>query len=158
LSFLEEELNLIKSLDQRKIITTVWGNETIKRKNIEKLSLISEKIGLDLYYKQFIAKSLGKSIYTGPLQSSKKLKKHLEKFPQNKFWITELQAEPWEKNQKDYLSENPKSISPKLLLENYKKVSFLEIETIIFWGFEYWLWRKINGDSSYFELIKQLEL
>ena len=158
LSFLKEEIKAVEKLDQRPIINTVWGNDLIKRKSLEQLNSLSEIIGLDLYYKQFIRETLGKAIYIGPQFSNKKLKKHLGKFPENKFWITELQAEPWEKDEKTYLSNSPKSISPKLLEKNLEKILTLPVETILFWGFEYWLWKKLNGDNSYFKFIQNLKI
>ena len=158
LAFLKKEIDTIKKIDSRPIISTAWGNDLIKRKSLEKLNPLTEIIGLDLYYKQFIGETLGKTIYLGPQFSTKKFKKHLSKFPENKFWITELQAEPWEKDESTYLSANPKSISPQLLEKNLEKVLALPIETILFWGFEYWLWRKLNGDNSYFEFIQNLKI
>ena len=158
LAFLKKEIKTIKKLDSRPIIGTAWGNDLIKRKSLEKLTPLTKIIGLDLYYKQFIGETLGKAIYLGPQFSSKKLEKHLGKFPENKFWITELQAEPWEKDENTYLSANPKSISPQLLEKNIEKVLALPIETILFWGFEYWLWKKLNGDNSYFEFIQNLKI
>ena len=157
LNVLQKEAALIKRLNQRPIIISVWGNEIIKRNLLDQLSSITDHIGLDLYYKLFIRKILKKSIYLGPLQSSKELKKYLAKFPKINFWITELQAEPWEKDAKAYLSLNPRSISPQQLLNNFKKASLLDVDKILFWGFEYWLWKKIKGDNSYFKLLKEIK-
>ena len=157
LAFLQKEAKLIKNIDQRPIIVTLWGNEIIKRDLLGKLTTITDNIGLDLYYKQFVSKILKKSIYLGPLHSNQELKKHLAKFPNLNFWITELQAEPWEKDAKAYLSLVPKSISPQQLLKNFKQASLLNIDKILFWGFEYWLWKKINGDNSYFKILEEIK-
>jgi len=157
LDFLKKEAKLIKNIDQRPIIITLWGNEIIKRDLLSKLTKITNYIGLDLYYKQFIGEIFAKSIYLRPLQSHKELKKYLDKFPNLNFWITELQAEPWEKNAEAYFSDHPKSISPQQLLKNFKQASLLGMDKIIFWGFEYCLWKKINGDDSYFKLIKEIK-
>lgn len=157
LGFLQKEADLIKKIDQRAIIITLWGNEIIKRGLLKKLATISNNIGLDFYYKQFTSEIFGKSIYLRPLQSQKELKKHLTKFPNLNFWITELQAEPWEKNAGAYFSPDPKSIGPQQLLNNFKQASLLGADKIIFWGFEYWLWRKTKGDNSYFKLIEKIK-
>lgn len=157
LDFLQQEVELIKNIDQRAIIISVWGNEIIKRNLLDKLTNITNNIGLDFYYKQFVSEIFGKSIYLRPLQSHKELKKYLNKFPNLNFWITELQAEPWERNAEAYFSDHPKSISPQQLLKNFKQASLLGMDKIIFWGFEYWLWKKINGDDSYFKLIKEIK-
>jgi GH35 family endo-1,4-beta-xylanase len=156
-NFLQKEAKLIRELDQRPLILNLWGNEIIKRNLLAKLSTITDNIGLDLYYKQFVGEVFGHSIYRGPVQNTKQLKKYLAKFPKINFWITELQAEPWEKDEKAYLSASPKSINSQQLLQNFKKAKSLGIDRILFWGFEYWLWRKLKGDDSYLVLIKNLK-
>lgn len=155
--FLQKEAKLIKKLDQRPVIITLWGNDVIRRNLLAKLSTITDEIGLDIYYKQFIGEVFGQSIYRGPLSSSKQLKKYLAKFPKINFWITELQAEPWEKDEKAYLSAYPESISPQQLLRNFKKTKALGADKILLWGFEYWLFKKLNGDDGYFAMIKELK-
>ena len=69
--------------------------------------------------------------------------------------ITELQAEPWEKDEKGYLSKNPKSISPKLLESNLKKTLSLGVKEILLWGFEYWYYQKSQGDNRYLEVVRE---
>lgn len=156
LNLLQEEANVIKKNDHRSIILSVWGNELIKRNLLKDLVNISNHVGLDLYHKQFVTEVLAKSIYLGPRQSIKQLKKYLAKFPRTNFWITEMQAEPWEKNEENYLSDRAKSMNPQILLTNLKEIASLDIEQIIFWGFEYWLWQKKRGNKDYFQLLKNL--
>jgi len=156
LNFLQKEAELVKILDQRPVIITLWGNDIIKRNLLAKISTITDEIGLDLYYKQFIGEVFGQSIYRGPLSSSKQLKKYLAKFPEINFWITELQAEPWEKDEKVYLNANPKSINPQQLLYNLKEAKALGADRILLWGFEYWLFKKLKGDDGYYAKIKEL--
>ncbi|MEK7188721.1 MAG: hypothetical protein AAB685_02630 [Patescibacteria group bacterium] len=74
---------------------------------------------------------------------------------EQKVIITELQAEPWEKDEKGYLSKNPKSISPKLLESNLKKTLSLGVKEILLWGFEYWYYQKSQGDNRYLEVVRE---
>jgi hypothetical protein len=153
LSFLTTEISLVKKLDTRKIITTLWGNELSKRNSLQKLTKISDIIGLDIYYQQFIKKIFGKSLYVGPLDNQQKMTKLLNKYSKES-WIMELQAEPWEASERDYLSENPKSISPQKIESFYQKASRLPVSTIMFWGFEYWFYQLDKKDNNnYFKTI-----
>ena len=157
LLFLTKEISLVKKLDNKKTITTLWANELSKRDSLKKLIKISDIIGLDLYYQQFIKKILGKSIYIGPLDSHQKITKLLTKHDKEA-WVMELQAEPWEANEQNYLAENPKSISPKKIKSFYQKASHLPVSTILFWGFEYWFYQlSKNNNNSYFETILEIK-
>jgi len=156
LSLLKKEISIVKKLDNRKIITSLWGNDLSKRKLLPKLAEISDIVGLDLYYQQFVKKILGKSFYIGPADSQQKMLKLLSKVDQE-VWITELQAEPWEANEQNYLAKNPKSISPQKIKSFYQKVSQLSVSTIFFWGFEYWFYQlSKNNNHSYFETISEI--
>jgi len=156
LPFLTQEISLIKKLDNKKIITSLWANELSKRKLLPKLSPISDIIGLDLYYQQFIKKILGKSIYAGPLDNQQKITKLLNKHCKES-WIMELQAEPWESNEQNYLSKNPHSISPQKIKSFYQKTSRLPVSAILFWGFEYWYYQlSKNNNDNYFKTISKI--
>ena len=102
---------------------------------------MADIIGLDLYYKQFVTQIFGKNIYKGPSQSDSALRKLINSSTKP-VWITELQAEPWEKDERGYLSKSPGSISPKQLQQNIERAKKLPVQEILLWGFEYWLWRK----------------
>jgi hypothetical protein len=153
---LRQEVSLVRKLDKsRKIIINLWGNGDSVQKNIKQIEDITDVIGIDLYYKQYIQNPLNADIYTGPKLSHNSLKKLISS-AKKPVWITELQAEPWEKSNDNYKSENPKSISPELLEKNFSNAKSLNPEAVLFWGSEYWLWRKKHGDKRYFNLIKDL--
>jgi glycosyl hydrolase family 10 len=155
-SFLKKEIALVKKLDNRKIIVSLWANELSKRNLLPKLDKTSDIVGLDLYYQQFIGKILNKSFYTGPLDSQQKIAKLLRKLNQ-KAWIMELQAEPWEANEQNYLAKNPKSISPEKIKSFYQKANKLPVSTIFFWGFEYWFYQlNKNKNNNYFKTILEI--
>ncbi|MBP9820430.1 hypothetical protein KBC79_06890, partial [Candidatus Woesebacteria bacterium] len=138
---LREEVAVIRKLDPRPVILTLWANAMQARGTLGKLTTLADIVGLDLYYHQFVTKLFGKSIYTGPIATKSFLQKKIVDSP-TPLWITELQAEPWEANMESYLSANPKSMSPELLANNVRKALALNPKVILFWGFEYWLWRE----------------
>ena len=152
--FLKKEVGLVRKLDNRPIILTLWANDLESRQLFFDVSSISDVIGLDLYYKQFMKSGKGKSFYEGPRTSDDYLRE-IVKTSSKEVIITELQAEPWEKDEKGYLSKNPESISPKLLESNLKKASSLGVREIILWGFEYWYYQKSQGDNRYLKVIKE---
>lgn len=155
---LNKEVELVRSIDlQRKIIINLWGNDMIKRNTIAYAAPLADIIGIDLYYRQYTKTFLGRSQYRKP-QSSEKTILHAVKHYNKPLWITELQAEPWEASmdKNGYFSENPKSISPQLIENNFELACKCHPEAILFWGAEYWLWREKQGDNSYIESVKKL--
>ncbi|MFH1551648.1 MAG: hypothetical protein ABIC36_02105 [bacterium] len=152
--FLKEEVELVRKLDNRPIILTLWANDLESRQLFLDVLPISDMIGLDLYYKQFMKSDKGKSFYEGPRTSDDYLRE-IVKTSSKEVIITELQAEPWEKDEKGYLSKNPQSISPKLLESNLQKALSLGTKEILLWGFEYWYYQKSRGDNRYLEMIKK---
>ena len=162
LAFLKKEIELVRQLDpDREIITTLWGNQLSKRKILPKLAPISDIVGIDLYYRQFIKEILNQAIYIGPGDTSKKISQIIKQTQTKQkqvslIWIMELQAEPWESSNEKYLSVNPASISPQKIIDNYKMATKLPISTIFFWGYEYWYYRSQQGDSRYLKTIANL--
>ena len=115
----------------------------------------ADVLGIDLYYQQFIWSKAGIDIYIGPKDNDNTLKKYLRTIPKP-VWITELQAEPWEKDEKKYRSRNPKSMSPQKLQQFFQRATSLDVPSILFWGYEYWLWKAEQGDSRYLDTIKEI--
>jgi len=161
-SFIEQEISLVRSLDDltkqpRPCMITIWGNDTISRKTLSKNAQNSSAdiIGLDVYYKQYSFSIMGKDFYRGPKFTNDQIKNLISKIDRP-LWIAELQAEPWEENEQLYQADNPQSMSVSKLRKNLNKVSKLDPEVILFWGVEYWLWRKQQGDTQYISFIENL--
>jgi hypothetical protein len=73
------------------------------------------------------------------------------------FWITELQAEPWETTPQIELDDAQiGSISPKLLEKNLRLARGAHPERIYLWGAEWWLRQRQRGDSRYWDLAAGL--
>lgn len=150
LDFLKEEVGLVRSLDSRPILLTLWGKTLKSRQLYPQIFDLADMVGIDLYYR-----GSGKSYTTsGPRINHAYVRRFVETAPKPVI-ISELQAEPWEINVSRYLSKNPKSISPELLESNLKKASSLGVKEIILWGYEYWYYRESQGDSRYLEVVKR---
>ena len=152
LELLLKECKLVRSLDSRPHIVSFWGNEFVSRMNWTMIEGATDVLGLDIYYRQFAGSLLGLNIYRGPELRDKELAHELHKIDKP-LWLAELQAEPWEKDEKAFRATNPESMSPEILRENFKRASALPVEMILFWGVEYWLWKAQEGDRSYLEIL-----
>ncbi|MBD3250234.1 MAG: hypothetical protein GF381_01520 [Candidatus Pacebacteria bacterium] len=155
LVFLKKQIELVRQIDTRPVVINLWGNDLLVRGLFNQVEPLADIIGLDLYPKQFLTQFFGKSFYRGPSQTAKQLKELLIK-SSRPIWITELQAEPWEKDETAYLSANPGSISPELVKKNFKWATQLPVEEIFLWGFEYWLWQAEQGNKDYLRVVKKL--
>jgi GH35 family endo-1,4-beta-xylanase len=151
--FLKQEVSLVRKLDSRPIIGTIWGNALVQRGLFPLLEKMVDIVGIDLYYKQYVTTILGKHIYTPPFQTENQLKNLINKSTKP-VWITELQAEPWEKDEEGYKATQPHSITPDLMKQNIQKVEALPVKQIFLWGYEYWLWRAQQGDTRYLDVFK----
>ena len=152
--FLKEEIKLVRKLDpQRKILINFWGNKLSKRNLVSKIIDSTDKIGLDVYFK--VPTLLG---YTGPEDNTKYFKTEIRRWKKagKEVILTELQAEPWERNEIVTKKPNPPSMNPKILRENLEKVKNWGVSTILFWGFEYWYWQKVRGDDRLWKVVKNL--
>ncbi len=158
--FLKAEVDLVRSLDsKRKIMVNVWGNEAAIRKTYYQAIKLADIVGLDIYLRHAAVSPLAKvGIYLGPTTSQKDLRKIGEEISNSgkEFWLAELQMEPWEPGELCTTKENPPSFLPKHFQENLAYGKALNPDVILLWGFEYWYWRKTNGDNRYWEKAKEI--
>jgi len=153
--FLTQEVNLAKRLDpSRPILINLWANELSKRNNLKKALPLADIIGLDLYptrYHSFF------NSYSPPSDSPQKITRITQPIIMldKKLWITELQTEPWESDHWKNLTKYP-SFPPTNLQKNYHFGRQFQPETILFWGFEFWLFQKLQGNPAYWQAITSL--
>ena len=156
--FLEKEVELVRKIDPgRKVMISLWGNEIGIRWDIPKATILADIVGLGFYLKhEFSIK--GKFIkYVGPMHSKKTIKNKIDQIRKRgkKIWIAELQAEPWEPGEIVTKKKNPPSFLPKHFESNLQYARGLGPEVVLLWGFEYWYWRKMNGDLRYWTKAKK---
>jgi hypothetical protein len=151
---LTEEVSLVRDKDaQKRVMINLWGGELSKRRIYSKLISLADIVGLDIYFRTpFLFWGLI-SRFSGPSDSDETIKKIITQIKSSgkEVWLAELQAEPWEFNEIWTKKENPKSCLPEQIISNVKRVSNWNLDGILLWGFEYWYWRKLQGDSRYWE-------
>ncbi len=154
--FLDKEIKYIQANDHRPILLTTWGNELSKRHFLPLLAQRADVVGIDVYGHQYQNTLLLGPRYVGPQDSDQQLLQ-LFSLCSKPVWVTELQAEPWEKGEVEYKSDYPKSMSVPVLEQHLKQAERLHRETVFFWGVEYWLWRAKVGDSSYLDFWQKIK-
>jgi hypothetical protein len=122
---LEKEILLARSLSYLPILLTLWGNRSLTDARIYRLGSLADIIGLDLYYQI----PDGKGGYWGSADSTNKIGEIINSLSQP-VWISELQTNPW----KFSINKSWQEIYTKNITEANK----LPVETILFWGSEYW--------------------
>lgn len=158
--FLEAEINLVRQIDSsRKIMVNVWGNEAGIMGTYLKVLKISDIIGLDIYLRHAVISPLAKlGIYLGPTDSQKTIFNVGEEIKRQgkDFWLAELQMEPWEPGTLNTPRKDPPSFLPKHFLENINYSKKLNPSVNLLWGFEFWYWRKLNGDERYWKEAEKI--
>jgi len=154
--FLEKEVSLVKSLDSREILISDSGElsswyPTAKRADI--LGTTVYRIVWNKYFGYF-------HWFLPPAWYHYKAKLITAITPSKKVIVTELQAEPWGKDEK-FLNEIPieeqlKEINLETILEHAEFTRKAGFDEAYFWGVEWWYWLKINGEESVWEGTKKL--
>jgi hypothetical protein len=152
---LRKEVELIRQLDSRPIHINMWGDTITRSPYYAKAAQLADTVGLDIYYHQPTNKD-----YHGPRFRNWQFDwwrwKQRFKGQFKPLWITELQAEGWEKHDSLKFSATPGSISPASLTSNLKSAAQLKPEVILFWGLEYWLWQKGQGRPQLWDKAEEL--
>jgi hypothetical protein len=74
------------------------------------------------------------------------------------FWVTELQAEPWERaSMRDIDPARVGSISPERIRSSLRLAAGTGASRVYLWGAEWWRWiEQAHGDTRYVELARGL--
>ena len=151
--FLEQEIELVRSLDDRKIIVTASGELGTWKKEAK----LGDGFGSTLYrtvYNNF----LGFLKYPFP-STYYQYKAKLAGIEPENFMILELQTEPWvAKGNMTQLTE--KQIDRSMSLDQFKaNIQYainLKPEKIYFWGSEWWYFQKKFGNPEYWRIASNL--
>ncbi len=136
----------------KELVITLWANDMLSRTTLLRTASLVPIIGLDTYF--FVPQ---KRFFTTSIKPKLPAIAQGLAGIENEIWVTELQAEPWERGERFSRSENPASISPSKIIENLESVKVLNPSVVLFWGVEYWLWReKYLGDIAYVEAFLSL--
>lgn len=148
------EVRLVRSLDRRAIVSTLWGNTLLTRNSIELLMPLVDRIGIDVYptistqlpspLPRYYNQWLPNWWMRAKIRQSKK-----------PIYCAELQAEPWEASQALFLSKQQQSMSPAQLRKNIVFIQSLGIEQVDCWGTEYWQYAQKEFSHDYGAVISQ---
>lgn len=140
-SFLDEEIALVKSLDNRQIVITDSGELSIWVPAAKRAEIFGTTMYRDTY-----SSALNRYIHYPITPSFFKFKKNLARlFSHPKKWIViELQAEPWA--QKHYHEVNQEERDKTMSLQKFKDILDFSSKTgfseFYLWGVEWWYWEK----------------
>jgi len=153
-SLFAAEVSLARSLDDRPVVSTVWGNTLLTRKSLDQLLPLVDQIGIDLY--PTISSNLPSPLprYHHQWLPGWLIKKKIKQ-SSKPIYIAELQAEPWEVNQAAFLSRQQQSISPQQLRKNILFAQSLGIQKLDLWGAEYWLFATDHLNQDYASVINE---
>jgi hypothetical protein len=154
--FLDKEVDLIKSLDNREIMMTDSGELSFWVPAAKRADIFGTTMYLDTYSEKL------KSYIHYPIKPGFfRFKKNIAKLfaAPNKWIVIELQAEPWGAIPFQYLTAEERSKTMDLqkfinIIEFARKAGFQEF---YLWGAEWWYWEKeINNNSEIWEEAKKL--
>jgi hypothetical protein len=146
-SFLDAEIALVKSLDNRKVIVTDSGELSIWVPAAKRADIFGTTMYRDTY-----SSHLKRYIHYPITPGFFRLKKNLTRiFAQPGDWIViELQAEPWGPKPFQYLSKEERSKT--MDLEKFQDIIKFSAKTgfkeFYLWGVEWWYWEKETQNNS----------
>lgn len=147
------EISLVKSLDGlHPVITTDSGELSLWWRSA---SLPIDDLGISLYR---VVYSNGRH-FRWPLNPYfYRIRYALVKPFINNLRVTELQTEPWGSVDVLVISEDEiaASFPPQALTERYRYARQVGASDVLTWGVEWWYWRLLQGDSSYWSAAKAL--
>lgn len=149
--FLQKEVELVRKLDDRKIIVTASGE--LATWNLE--AELGDMFGTTVY-RIVWASWFGYSRYPLPA-SFYGWKANLYKIPKENRLIMELQLEPWTPNG-SIVELPPEEYNKSMDIEQFKANLQYAIDADFaqsyLWGVEWWYWQYKNGDPQYWEVAR----
>lgn len=153
--FLDQEIALAKSLDNRPIMVTDSGELSLWAPAAMRADIFGTSLYLHTYsriFKRYIDYPITPAFF--------RLKKNLTKiFAHPKEWIIiELQAEPWGKTPYQNLTQAERDNT--MNLEKLRDIIIFSRQTgfreFYFWGVEWWYWEKEKGNPEIWQEMKLL--
>ena len=152
--FYEQEVELVKSLDERPVAVTESGELSSWLKG----SRLADIVGTSLYRITW-NKWFGYFYYPLP-PAHYYLKSRLVKLATgiDNIFISEMQMEPWvaRKILLTSLEEQSHSMNPEIFVKNINYAKRTGLSPVYFWGAEWWYWLKEQGDDSIWQAAKDI--
>lgn len=152
-NLLQQEINLVKSLDSRPIIITGSGELSFWKNE----AAAGDVFGTTMYrivYNDII----GYIKYFFP-SDYYRLKAKLAGIDPDQSLIIELQTEPWvDRGNMAYLTKSQinKSMSVNQFRANLQYAINVNFKQVYVWGVEWWYWQKLYGNPEYWEIGRTL--
>lgn len=155
--FLDEEIELVKSLDRRPIIVSDSGELSIWLQAARRADIF----GTTMYRIIWSDRLPGSGYLRYPVPPSFfHAKANLIKYfaGTKDIIVTELQAEPWGPKMAYEMpvSERDKSLSFEQFQDNIAYAREVGFRESYLWGVEWWLWERDNGRPEFWEYAKTL--
>ncbi len=152
-NFLEKEISLVKSLDNRPIVLTDSGELSTWYHLSQKADILGTSMYRTVWnpYWGFFTYPLPASFYYYKAKLVKFFNKKLQKVI-----ITELQGEAWANANLNQLpiKEQLHSMNAQKLEKNIEYARRSGLPEIYIWGAEWWYWLKKQGETSLWETAK----
>ncbi len=147
---LKQEINLVKSLDERDIIISASGELSSWKREAKLADIFATTIYRVVYNSWF-------GYFKYPLPSIfYNYKANFNKI--DKIIISELQLEPWMPDNvimKNLIKkEKDKSLNLEQMKANLQFAINTNFEQAYLWGVEWWYYEKVNNNSIFWEFIK----
>jgi hypothetical protein len=151
-SFLEKEIELVKSLDSRPVLITDSGELSTWRQTAG----LGDFFGTSIY--RLVYNNYFGYFYYFLAPASYHFKANLVGLSLDKAIISELQAEPWLGDGAEYASpeEQKKIMSPERIegqIDFARRTGFLRA---YIWGVEWWYWLWEQGDDAAWQIGRKI--
>ena len=161
--FVEQEAALVREMarpDQGIVVTNainLWPPEGAPEDDaaLDQSLAIADIIGINVYGK--VPMESGDYLQPSPAFWTKlRAWRGLIEDDGKDAWIAELQAEPWERSPWEVVRDLSTTISasPSQTLTMAARATLFGYETCLLWGCEYWVYRRLAGDDSWWAAMK----
>jgi hypothetical protein len=155
---LEKEIELVRSLDTRPILVTASGELSTWRREAN----LGDYFGSTLYRKVWVDSFGVKGFWSYWFIPSSwyRIKAFVMTGGVDRFWIAELQAEPWFNNHPldTSLEDQYESLSPQQLKENIAYAVAVNPRRIYLWGAEWWVYTRNELETTaIWEVVSDLK-
>ena len=157
-SFLDKEIALARSLDDRPIIVTDSGELSLWVPAASRADIFGTTLYRDTY-SNHLARYIHYPIPPGFFRLKQNLTEFFSHPKPDKIILIELQAEPW--GPQPYYELTKQERERTMNLEKFKEILEYSrlggFQEFYLWGVEWWYWeREVNGDPALWEEAKKL--
>jgi len=156
--FLDKEIELVRSLDDRPIVLTDSGELSLWVPAAKRADIFGTTLYRDVY-SEFLGRYIHYPIPPGFFRLKQNLTEFFSGSKPDKIILIELQAEPW--GPKPYYNLTKQERERTMNLEKFREILEYSrqggFKEFYLWGVEWWYWeREINNNNELWEEAKRL--